>query len=59
MPNNVASFYMKNDGNMWVVTVTSDHRPATELEWIEIWKSNPALTLQMCAADEIQAERVH
>ena len=52
MPNNVASFYINNDGNIWVEIVASDHRPATEIEWIEIWKSNPALTLQICDVDE-------
>ncbi|MBT3552127.1 MAG: hypothetical protein HOO19_11915 [Rhodospirillaceae bacterium] len=59
MPNNVASFYMKNDGDMWVATVSNDHRPATEMEWIEIWKTNPALTLQICANDHGQAALAH
>ena len=59
MPNNVASYYMKNDGNIWVETVASDHRPATEMEWIEIWKSNPALTPQICAGDQPQEALVH
>ena len=59
MPYNVASYYMKNDGNIWVETVASYNRPVTELEWIEIWKSNPALTLQLCADDGGQEALVH
>jgi hypothetical protein len=50
---------MKNDGDMWVATVSNDHRPATEMEWIEIWKTNPALTLQICANDHGQAALAH
>ena len=59
MPDNVASYYMKNDGNIWVETVTQVHRLATETEWLEIWKSNPAITLQLCADSGEHLAQIH
>jgi hypothetical protein len=47
MPGNIASYYLKSDGNLWVQTMEKIHRPATPNEWIQIWRFNPRLTLQI------------
>ncbi|NQV56003.1 MAG: hypothetical protein HQ503_09120 [Rhodospirillales bacterium] len=49
MPNDIISYYLKSDGKMWVETIASDHRPATEQEWLEIWQSHPQVTVQLCS----------
>lgn len=59
MPSDVAGYYMKNDGNIWVETVAQDHRLATETEWLQIWKSNPAITLQLCADSGEHLAQIH
>lgn len=47
MPGNIASYYLKADGCLWVQTMEKVHRPATPTEWLQIWRGNPRLTLQI------------
>ena len=47
MPSNIASYYVKNDGNLWVQTMDRVHRKATTSERTFIWRRNPRITLQI------------
>ena len=38
MLNDIASYYLKNDGRIWVQTMSKFHRPATDTERAEIEK---------------------
>ena len=46
MLTNIAGYYLKNE-DLWVQTVDMVHRPATPAEWLDIWHSNPSLTLKL------------
>ena len=55
MLNDVSSFYLKNDEQIWVQTMAKFHRPATEHERIEIQKHDAKIMKNSGSLNELNS----
>ena len=45
----IVSYFIGSNGKLWVRTDSGEIRPASHVEWINIWLRDPSLTLALAA----------
>ena len=47
MLGEISSYYVNNSASVRVITQAGVDRPATDGEWLALWRTQPALTLEI------------